>query len=365
MRLLSILLCFSSTVTSTTAATSKSARWHPGNYILLGFGSSDENVKYWLNYSPLFRGVQVTYKWKDLEPSKNQYDFSSIKRHMQLAKNAHKYLWVQIQYKGFSANPYEVCPTYLVGSPKPGGGNYSAFFTFPKQSGQLAKQPALWDPAVEARVEALLSRMGEALSADPNISALEGVNTPESTNPGKPEVVAQQPNVMPVDKDRSNQHIIDRAKAFNKSFPHTQVICFMNGIMPTASVPDNRAMVTKLIPEGIGFGGPDLRRWDSNLVGKVYSQCPFLAGKVSMGFAVQWTDTMHPSKGGALVNDTIENVRDTYALAKELGLNYVFWQNRPGYINLVQQHLNSPEIKVDPAGGLVKKYPASLTPYLN
>ncbi|MFN8554787.1 MAG: hypothetical protein U0103_25220 [Candidatus Obscuribacterales bacterium] len=338
---------------------SKTAQWHPGHYILIG-PASDSKVSDWLSYSPRFRGVQIVYRWNELEPSLGNYNFSAIKRHMALAKAANKHIWAQIQFKGFSADPFEVCPRDLKGSPKPGGGNYSAFYAYVR-NGRIIRQPASWDPAVNHRLKNLLTAMGYALRSDSNASALEGVNMPESASGARPDDIAAQPNVLPLDKDQANNFVIQRFQTLNAALPHTQVMQYTNAIHPTAALPNNAAMVAKEIAEGVGFGGPDLDPRRSNLVENVYSQCALAAGKIPIGFAVQYADTMSP--GGAA--DDVNDVRNTLDLAKGRKLNYVFWTNLDRYIPLVKQVLDQPALRTDPAGGLVKTYPSAIRPLLD
>jgi len=344
------------------AGKSKSARWHPGNYIFCpGMDPSDDEVDRLLHASPKLRGVQVMYTWRSCEPTKNNYNFSTIKRHLRLAKLANKHLFVQVQFKGFGPDPYQTCPSYLVnGSPKPGGGFYSAFSAV-QRKGRIIRQPVTWDPVVQARLVSLYTALGTALNSDSNVSALEGVNLPETASPTLEDLAGTPNNVMPKNNDVYNSNIVDRLKALNASLPHTQVLQFINFINQSPSFPDReRSMIQKAIAEGVGMGGPDLRPWDEALERHSYSNTPMAAGKIPIGYAVQYMDTKHPVGGGGFANDTIANVRATYDLAKDLKLNYVWWYGTDGYLAMVKEVVSG----TDPAGGLVKTYPNSITPYL-
>ncbi|MFN8554785.1 MAG: hypothetical protein U0103_25210 [Candidatus Obscuribacterales bacterium] len=362
--LLSILSFASAGLFQSAEAKSKAAQWHPGNYIYCtGLDPTDEKVQQMLDASPRFRGVQVLYTWRSCEPTKNGYDFSKIKRHLRMAKLANKHLFVQVQFKGFGSNPYEVCPNYLVnGSPKPGGGYYSAFYAF-EFNGKLIRQPASWDPVVQARLLSFLNAMANALKSDPNVSALEAVNLPETASGTVTESVSK---AMPKSVEVYNNNLVERFKALNAALPHTQVMQFINWVTASPSFANREAsMVQKAIADGVGIGGPDLRPWDASLAAHSYANIPMAVGKVPVGYAVQYPDTHHPIGGGSFADDTIENVKSTYKLAKDLRLNYVFWFGTNNYLNMVKEVLDAPAVRTDPAGGLVKAYPTSITPYLN
>jgi len=347
------------------AAKSKSAPWHPGNYIYcVNTDPTDAELARLLAASSRFRGVQVMYTWRSCEPTKGNYNFSRIKKHLAMAKAANKHLFVQVQFKGFSPNPYAVCPNYLVsGSAKPGGGYYSAFFTQQIIWGKI-KQPVTWDPTVQNRLLALYSALGTALSSDSNVSALEGVNLPETASPNDETLdSADNKNVMPKNKDVYNQNVVDRFKTLNAKLPHTQVLQYINFVLRSPSFPQMEAsMLDKAIGEGVGMGGPDLRRWGAS---HTYRLCPDAAGKVPLGYAVQYLDTKHPGPSGGYVDNKISDVRDTYDFARDLKLNYVFWFGTTNYLNMVEEILSAPAIRTDPAGGLVKSYPNSITPMLH
>ncbi|HMY52450.1 MAG TPA: hypothetical protein PK671_05835, partial [Candidatus Obscuribacter sp.] len=54
----------------------------------------------------------------------------------------------------------------------------------------------------------------------------------------------------------------------------------------------------------------------------------------------------------------------TLRFAQQLKLNYVFWIQRSGYIEIVEEVLKDPSVvkQSDPAGGLVARYPLSVLP---
>src|SRR5215216_2568417 len=68
-----------------------------------------------------FDGAQITYSWRQLEPGKDEYDFSPIREDLTFLSSKGKKLFVQIQDVSFSEKWIHV-PRYLVRDPQYGGG---------------------------------------------------------------------------------------------------------------------------------------------------------------------------------------------------------------------------------------------------
>ncbi|KAF9984437.1 hypothetical protein BGZ75_003974 [Mortierella antarctica] len=115
-------------------------------------------------------GAQIRYDWKSLEPSKDIYDFSEIKKDLEFLNG--KKLFVQVQDRFFDPKERWI-PQYLLDDPLYEGGlerqNNSEPFS---KGGWTAKQ---WVPAVRQRFHALLLAMATELDEE-----VYGVNLPES-----------------------------------------------------------------------------------------------------------------------------------------------------------------------------------------
>src|ERR1044071_10138134 len=70
--------------------------------------------------NPMFRGAQIMYGWRKLEPEKGKYDFSEIKEDYEYLKKHGKKLFIQLQDATFSAQ-YKAHPEYLVADEYGGG----------------------------------------------------------------------------------------------------------------------------------------------------------------------------------------------------------------------------------------------------
>jgi hypothetical protein len=126
------------------------------------FSALDERHLY-----PGFRGIQKTYRWRDLEPEKDRYDFAAIRADLAFLGKHGKRLVIQVQTKTFGSGQ-NYCPAYLSG-PEYGGGVYRTRWG--------SFNPILWNEQVNQRLNALYAQLGKELDHEP---FLEAVVIPES-----------------------------------------------------------------------------------------------------------------------------------------------------------------------------------------
>ena len=351
MNIKPILLCLFATTTMLQAADSPNFKWHPGHYI---FVAKSELTKEILTL-PHFRGVQKVYVWRDFEKEKGQYDFSTLKADLALAKKYDRQVVVQFSYKHFFVKGRSV-PDYLTG-PEYGGGVYGG------------TDLVIWNTNVIARFEAMLAAFGREFDGDPN---LEAVNMAESAlGPVKKLVQLEKspaPGIEPYSRDAYLAALKRQMYALRHAFPNTVVIQFMNN---PVNLTDELSDYAKEI--GVGMGGPDLYPRESNLSDPetgVYRLYQKLAGTVPMGSAVQKENYSVAAKkqsgwgranlGKVVPGDEIPfPVRDHLQMAqKKLKLNYVFWFMETAHPNQdVIKLLAEPDLAGDPAGGLDTKLP--------
>lgn len=107
-----------------------------------------------------FDGAQITYSWRQLEPGKDEYDFSMVREDLAFLNSKGKKLFIQIQDVSFSEKWIHV-PRYLMRDPQYGGGadkqyNYrwvNHRETDVKVLGWMARR---WDENVRARFKKFL-----------------------------------------------------------------------------------------------------------------------------------------------------------------------------------------------------------------
>ncbi len=335
-------------------AVTKSVRWHPGNYVLFVDNATANEINSALQAGPKFRGIQKMYLWSDLERP-DGYHFEEIGNDLQTLRQANKHLIIQLQYKAFgttSGKPRTSCPANLRGSARPGGHYAGTYLT---KTGSL--DPAIWDPAVTARLRILYKALAAYLNSNSDVRALEAVCLSETAVSQDADAM---PDVMPYSTDAYATNLSYGFRELSYDLPHTVVIQYTN----FGTGFDVVAPVVQLEKAaGVGLGGPDLNPDNPGIQAPrgVYQQYIDLAGDQSrpnaipMGTAVQPLDTFNPPA-------------KTYLFGKNtLHLNYIFWLNKPGYIDQVTQMLSDPTIvsQSDAAGGLDSRYPSSASPYLN
>src|SRR5438270_1291631 len=108
---------------------------------------------------PDIAGGQIIYSWRQLEPRKDQYDFSKLQRDLAVARSLHKKLWVTISDRGFSLK-WKTMPDYLSDDPGYQGGIVFQY-SYPGTKSGTNKTPngtvaMQWNPAVRARYQKLL-----------------------------------------------------------------------------------------------------------------------------------------------------------------------------------------------------------------
>src|SRR5918999_5039382 len=103
-------------------------------------------------------GAQVSYSWRQLEPAKDEYDFSIVREDLAFLTSKGKRLFIQLQDVTFSPTRIPV-PRYLLEDPRYNGGADKQYRipgddeTRAVHEGWMARR---WDPAVQERWHKLL-----------------------------------------------------------------------------------------------------------------------------------------------------------------------------------------------------------------
>lgn len=318
-------------------------KWHPGLYqISTKSGKIKES-----DIFPEFKGVQVLYSWRDIEPEKGRYDFSSIRTDLNELSKMNKQLVIQLQYKSFGKGESRV-PAYLNG-PEYGGGVY--------ETTRGAWDPVHWNTNVQNRICALLKALANEFDSHPN---LEAVCLPESS-PGLPKGFERKPElgidynfnkVLPSEFQRFS--LVDYTSAIKtylrimkESFMHTVVIQYINW----TAVDE---LMAYALENGVGIGGPDVLPRDEGTRKVAYPYYPKSSGIVPLGAAVQWPD---------FVVDGVEiPVREVYNFGRDyLKLNYMFWEmSRAPYNQKVLEMIKAKDFPQDISNGLSSKVPSKI-----
>lgn len=273
--------------------------------------------------TPELVGAQLKYTWKELEPRKDQYDFSSIQSDLDFLKAKGKKLFVQIQDVSFAMKNKHV-PEYLVTEPEYHGGvaiHYVGEGQNAKPEGWIARR---WDPNVAARFYKLLLELGKQFDGK-----IAGLNLPETAFAyGDREDLL--PNGFTYGGYRDS--VIENLKVLKKAFAKTIAIQYAN-FMPGEWLPeDNKNFLGSIYAVaaeiGVGIGGPDLLPYKPGQMKHAYRFIPQYAEKAPVGMAIQWNNYKHvnPRTGKEVTVDEIYRFGVDY-----LKSDYLFWCTQEPY----------------------------------
>jgi len=273
---------------------------------------------------PAFKGAQIMYAWKDLEPHKGQYDFSILHQDHSYLKKYGKKLFIQLQDATFNPN-YKAIPGYLFTNEYNGGATLQ-YNDEGKPEGWVAKR---WNKKVQERFALLLEALGKEFDGK-----IEGINLQE-TSIG----VSSK-----TDAGFSEQEYVNGLKAnmlaLKKSFRASTTMIYAN-FMPGEWLPwEDKGYLRSIYKYGeeigVGLGGPDLMVTRKGQLNHALALMHEGQYTVPIGIAVQdgnYTGTTGNEPPG---KDKPQNniVPLLHAFAKDfLRVRYMFWVNQEPYFS--------------------------------
>jgi len=277
---------------------------------------------------PMFKGAQIMYSWKDLEPQKGLYDFSKLKEDYEYLKKHQKKLFIQLQDVTFNPK-YKAIPVYLL-SAEYDGGAVLQYDDNGKPEGWVAKR---WNEKVRARFALLLTALGKEFDGK-----IEGINLQE-TSIG----VSQK-----TDSNFSELTYVAGLKAnmlaLKKAFPVSITMIYANFIpgewLPWEDKGYLRGIYQYGEEIGVGLGAPDLMVTRKGQLNNPLALMHEGNYTVPIGIAVQ--DGNYVGKTGADLDynenkDKGDNARKNivpllHGFAKDfLRVSYLFWVNQVPY----------------------------------
>jgi hypothetical protein len=276
----------------------------------------------------LFQGAQIMYAWRNLEPQKDQYDFSEIKKDYEYLKKHGKQLFIQLQDAAFNPN-FQAVPEYLLSKDYDGGAT-PQYNDEGVAEGWVAKR---WNEKVRARFALLLAALGREL--DGKIAGINlqevSIGVSEKSDSSFSEtgyVAALQANML----------------ALKKAFPQSTTMIYAN-FMPGEWLPAEDKGYLRSIYQygekiGVGLGAPDLIPTRKGQLNHAYTMMHEGQYTVPLGIAVQdgnYTATIGADKDyeekvatGAKTRKNI--VPLLHAFAKDfLKVKYMFWVDQQPY----------------------------------
>lgn len=292
----------------------------PHNYIF--FGEDRERISDTAFLSdPNILGAELTYTWRELEPSADHYDLSAIHHDLAFLRSHGKRLFLQLQDVSFTERI--VTPDYLRAVPAYHGGIARKYEAVAGDSahfdGWVARR---WDPAVRERFARLL----RAIAAEFD-GSIEGVVLPETA--------VGFEGVMPppgFSGEAYAEGIRENLSAARGAFQRSCVVIYAN-FMPHSSVSGSghaflRSVYAHAESLGVGVGGPDIlpyRPFPRSSSLPLIAQRP--AGVIA-AMAVQDGNLAErdPKTGHRI---TVAELYDSAVTT--LRLNYIFWGTEEPY----------------------------------
>ncbi|MGL4602950.1 MAG: hypothetical protein ACRCU9_02300 [Iodobacter sp.] len=292
---------------------------------------------------PRFSGAQIVYKWRDLEPVKGHYDFSSIKADIAWLSSKNKKLWIQLQDKSFSPRPN--VPDYIMQDPiYKGGVIRQSMLSAPERDpnkpvsdddyGLVSK---MWEPPVRERYQALIRQLGRELDGK-----IAGINFNESSVDIGTEN-ADGTTTFPADfsPEAYVNALGDNMRVLAGAFKQSHAMVYLN-FLPDEWLPDHdkgymRRLFTLAQSLKMGVGGPDLMPYRKGHMLQSYGFIKDYPAALVKGMAVQDGNLrqINPKTGK---KNTVADLLDFGG--NYLGLDYIFWvEDEPYFTNEVLKQL--------------------------
>lgn len=285
------------------------------------FGQDREKIKEASSFleTKALEGAQVAYSWRQLEPEKDEYDFSAIREDLAFLTSKGKKLFIQIQDVTFSESRINV-PRYLLRDSQYNGGAVKQYRynggddEHAVVEGWIARR---WDPAVQERFHKLLFALGREFDG-----RIEGINFAETAiGVGATGRLFPKGFSFEIYRDA----IITNMKALRRAFPKSVALQYAN-FMPGRGY--LQAIYQAANESKVGVGGPDLLPYKAVQINNSYPLIKDSAGLVPIGVAVQDGNYEHenPQTGKRVTIPEIINFATEY-----LKVDYIFWCTQEPY----------------------------------
>lgn len=241
-------------------------KFHPGHYVSVGRAELPNGIASVVSKG--VAGVQMRYRWADLEPAQDQYQFAGIARDLEAARKAGVQLVALIEDKSF--NGEQPTPGYLQAKTVQ---NHNRGYTALR-----------WDPLVGERLRQLVAKLGAQFDCDPNF---EGVGFQE-TSPSLDEHALDAAGYTP---EKYRDALIGLLRSSAASLPRSRVFWYMNFL------PGNQRYIGEIadavVGSGVVMGGPDVLPDNRALEKRVYPFYEEYRGKLKLFCSMQHNSFRH------------------------------------------------------------------------
>lgn len=301
------------------------------------FGLERDRIREAAFLSSRAEGAQLKYTWRELEPQKDGYDFSAIRRDHDFLRSKGKKLFLQLQDVSFYDSIINV-PSYLREDPVYRGGVAPQYEIAggredaARRGGWIARR---WDPAVRERFRLLLLALGREFDGK-----IEGINLAETSV-----VFGETGKLFPAGftYEAYRDGILENLAALGEAFPRSVKIQYAN-FMPGEWLPRRdkgylESVYRRAAELGVGVGGPDLLPYRKAQMSHSYPRLKTVAGKIPTSIAVQDGnyEYVNPKTGKRVTLDELLEFASEF-----LEVEYLFWAaQEPFYSRQVLPFLNA------------------------
>ena len=279
-------------------------------------------------HHPRFKGAQIMYSWKELEPEKGGYQFSQIEADLKYLEQFDKKLFIQLQDATFDPK-YQSVPDYLLSGDYDGGAVLQ-YHDDDQPEGWVAKR---WNQQVRLRFAALLAALGEAFH-----DKIAGINLQETA------IGVSTKSDPSFSEAAYVQGLKENMAALKKAFPETTTMIYAN-FMPGEWLPWEDKGHLRSIYEygnqiGVGLGAPDLMVTRKGQLNHPLAMMHEYAYEVPLGIAVQDGNYIGQTGADSDYVEELDNGTNHHgnivpllqAFAKDfLKVSYMFWVNQTPY----------------------------------
>lgn len=308
-------------------------KFHPGHYVAVVSDFNISDIKF-LD-EPAIIGVNKRYRWRDLEPSKDTYDFSLIENDLKYLSDHNKQLVVFLIDRSFVKRG--AMPDYL------------SKYEFETDTGGFI--PLRWNSEVKERLIKLGEEIGKKFDSYPNF---EGVALQESAL----DMTEKETKKYEYSISKYRNALIDIIISFQKSMPRSHVFWYGNFISGDDKKTTNlRKVMDSIVPYGVIWGGPDILPYHKSYNERSYPLFEEYEDRLTLFSSAQddsyrhyRNDLNHEVKepideGGYLT------MEDIFLFARDkLHIRYLFWN----YFYEAKEGQRT----YDDAVEVIKKYPS-------
>jgi len=291
------------------------------HYVFFGMDRERISDKLFLETGK-FEGAQIGYSWRQLEHTKDEYDFSLIREDLKFLTEHGKKLWIQFQDVTFSPKRNHA-PKYLLEDPKYNGGADKQWRIPDDDESRAVHEGWMvrrWDPAVQDRLHRLFAALGREFDG-----RIAGINLSETSSgfghSGKLFPKGYTPEIY-------RDSIITSMRVLKRAFPKSIAMVYAN-FMPGGR-PHLEAVYQAARDANVAVGGPDLLPFRPFQRENSYPLIRSSAGKVPTGIAVQdgnYSDVNRETGKRANIAELLKFGTDY------LKIDYVFWCTEEPYFS--------------------------------